>query len=83
MSIDRNEFIEALKAENIGTSVHFIPVHMFDYYKKKYGFEPEDYPVSKRVYEREISIPLYPKMGDEDVEDVIEAVKKIVEYYRR
>lgn len=83
LSIDRDEFIEALNAEKVGSSVHFIPVHMFDYYKNKYGFKPEDFPKAKKVYEREISIPLYPKMKDEDVDDVIEAVKKIVEYYRR
>ena len=83
LGIGRNEFIDALEAENIGTSVHFIPVHMFDYYEEKYGFEPDDYPITKSVYEREISIPLYPKMNDQDVEDVVEAVKKIVEYYKR
>ncbi len=83
LNIGRDKFIEALGAENIGTSVHFIPVHMFDYYRKKYGFEADDYPISKSVYEREISIPLYPKMNDQDVEDVIIAIKKIVEYYKR
>ncbi|MGM0405325.1 MAG: DegT/DnrJ/EryC1/StrS family aminotransferase [Thermoplasmatota archaeon] len=83
LSIGRNKFIEALNAENIGCSVHFIPVHMLSYYKNKYGYESRDYPVSKSVYEREISIPLYPKMTDGDVDDVIEGVNKIVEYYRR
>jgi len=83
LKIGRNYFIEALKEENIGTSVHFIPVHMHRYYKEKYDYKPEDYTCAKKAYEREISIPLYPKMTDEDVDDVIEGVKKIVEYYKR
>jgi len=83
LSIDRDKFIKALGAENIGTSVHFIPVHMHSYYKEKYGYKPEDYPIAKKVYEGEVSLPLYPKMTDEDVADVIEGVEKIVEYYRR
>lgn len=83
LSIGRDRFIEALEAENIGTSVHFIPVHMFDYYERKYGFEPDDFPIAKSVYEREISIPIYPKMNDRDVKDVITAIQKIVEYYKR
>ncbi len=83
LEIDRNEFIEALDAENIGTSVHFIPVHMHSYYKDKYGYKPEDFPKAKKVYEGEISIPLYPKMEKEDADDVIRAVKKVVKAYRR
>ncbi|MFW6040855.1 MAG: DegT/DnrJ/EryC1/StrS family aminotransferase [Thermoplasmatota archaeon] len=83
LDISRNEFIEALRAENIGTSVHFIPVHMHSYYKNKYGYKPEDFHNAKKVYEREISIPLYPKMEDKDIDDVIEGIKKIVEYYKR
>ncbi|MFW6065128.1 MAG: DegT/DnrJ/EryC1/StrS family aminotransferase, partial [Candidatus Natronoplasma sp.] len=83
MDIGRDEFIPALKEENIGSSVHFIPVHMMSYYRNKYGYRPEDFPMAKKMYEREISIPLYPKMNDEDVEDVVEGVKKLVEYYGR
>jgi len=83
LKIDRDEFIEALKSENIRTSVHFIPIHMHSYYKKKYGYDPEDFPISKKVYEGDISLPLYPMMTDLDVDDVINGVKKLIEYYRR
>ena len=81
LSINRNEFIEALKAENIGTSVHFIPLHLHPYYKEKYGFKGDDFPIAESLYNNEISLPIYPKMEDKDVEDVISAVKKIINYY--
>jgi UDP-4-amino-4,6-dideoxy-N-acetyl-beta-L-altrosamine transaminase len=82
LSINRNEFIEALKAENIGTSVHFIPLHLHPYYKEKYGFNNGVFPNAESLYKHEISLPIYPKMADEDVEDVISAVKKITNYYK-
>ena len=74
LSIDRAAFIEALKQRNIGTSVHFIPLHLHPYYRETYGYAPEDFPVAYREYLREISLPIYSKMSDADVEDVIEAV---------
>jgi len=82
LSINRNEFIEALKAENIGTSVHFIPLHLHPYYKEKYGFKRRSFPNAESLYNHEISLPIYPKMTDEDVNDVIAAVKKIINYYK-
>ena len=82
MKIGRNEFIEALKAENIGSSVHFIPLHLHPYYKEKYGFKCGDFPNAEYIYNREISLPLYPKMTDQDVIDVTSAIKKIIYYYK-
>lgn len=82
LSINRNEFIEALKAENIGTSVHFIPLHLHPYYKEKFGFKDGDFPNAEYLYNHEISLPIYPRMEDKDVEDVISAVKKIIDYYK-
>lgn len=83
LKIDRNKFIEALKLENIGTSVHFIPIHLHPYYQEQFGFKRGDFPNSEYVYERIISLPLYPRMTEKDTEDVIAAVKKIVDYYRK
>lgn len=77
LSIDRTTFIEVLKARKIGTSVHFIPLHLHPYYRDLYGFAPEDFPVAYREFQREISLPIYSKMSDEDVQDVIEAVLDI------
>jgi len=66
--IGRDEIIELLNRCGIGTSVHYIPVHMHSYYINKYGYRPEDYPVAKRLFESVISLPLYPKMNNEQVE---------------
>ena len=76
--LSRNRFIEELKTRNIGASVHFIPIHLHPYYRDKYGYKPEDFPVAYREYQRIVSLPLSPKMSDQDVEDVIEAVCAIV-----
>jgi len=78
LRIDRAVFIEELKLRNIGVSVHFIPLHIHPYYQKTYGFKPEDYPIASREYQREISLPIYSRMSDQDTEDVIEAVLDIV-----
>ena len=79
LTIDRNAFIEELKARNIGTSVHYRPLHMMSFYANKYGFAPNDFPVSRDAFERMISIPLHPRLSDDDVADVIDAVLGIVE----
>lgn len=78
ISVDRAEFIELLREENIGTSVHFIPVHLHPYYRDTFGFERGFMPQAENVYDRIISLPLYPKMSDSDVQDVIEAVRIVV-----
>lgn len=83
LKIDRARFIEELKALNIGTSVHFIPIHLHPYYRDKYGYQPNDFPVAFREYQRIVSLPLYPRMSDQDVEDVIEAVTTVVKLNRR
>ena len=82
LTISRDEFIEELRRRNIGTSVHFIAIHTFTYYRKKYGFQPEDFPVANRESNRVVTIPLHPGLSDRDVDDVIEAVADIVAGYR-
>lgn len=83
LKIDRNQFIEELKERGIGTSVHFIPLHIHPYYRDTYGYKPEDFPVAHETYKRIISLPIYPKMTDGDVERVIEAVISVVKKFRR
>lgn len=82
LKIDRARFIEELKARKIGVSVHFIPLHLHPYYRRTYGYQPEDFPVAYREYLRMISLPIYSRMSDQDVQDVIEAVGDVVEKYR-
>jgi dTDP-4-amino-4,6-dideoxygalactose transaminase len=83
LKINRNQFIEALRGKEIGTSVHFIPLHLHPYYRDKFGYKPEDFPNASAVFDRIISLPIYPKMTEGDVRDVIVAVRKLVQEYRR
>jgi dTDP-4-amino-4,6-dideoxygalactose transaminase len=77
LGISRDRFIEELRNRNIGSSVHFIPIHLHRYYRDKYGFRAEDFPVALSQYEALVSLPLCPRMSDQDVNDVIEAVAEI------
>ena len=78
IGIDRARFIEKLNGENIGTSVHFIPLHLHPYYRRTYGYKRGDFLNAEYIYDRIVSLPLYPSMGEADVWDVINAIKKIV-----
>jgi dTDP-4-amino-4,6-dideoxygalactose transaminase len=77
LAIDRNQFIDELTARNIGTSVHFIPIHNHSFYKDKYGYCPGDLPIAQDAFERMLSLPLSPSLTNQDVADVIEAVEDI------
>lgn len=79
---DRAEFIRALAAENVGASVHFIPLHVHPYYRDTYGYRPEDFPIADREYRRAISLPIYSRMAERDVAEVIGAVRRIVGRWR-
>jgi len=83
LRIGRDRFIEELAARNIGTSVHFIPIHLHPYYRDKYGYRAEEFPVAYESFQRMISLPLNPRLSDQDVADVIEAVRDVVRTYRR
>jgi dTDP-4-amino-4,6-dideoxygalactose transaminase len=83
LTIDRHRFIEELKARNIGTSVHFIPIHLHPYYRDRYGFAPGDFPIALANYRRLVSLPLHPNLADTDVDDVIEAVLDVVARHGR
>lgn len=82
LKVDRAEFIECLRSEGIGSSVHFIPLHRQPYYRDRFGFQPGDFPVADAAYERLISLPLYTRMTQRDVDDVIEAVRRVVQRNR-
>ncbi|MFW6361097.1 MAG: DegT/DnrJ/EryC1/StrS family aminotransferase [Spirochaetota bacterium] len=84
LTINRDGFINRLQAAGIGTSVHYIPLHIMSYYARSYGFAPEDYPVSMRVYRTAFSIPIYPDLTDNEVKRIIEAVRSVgTRHYRR
>ena len=81
--IDRDSLIEALRAENIGTGIHFTPIHFFDYYKNKYKINPDDLRFAGVLGSRVLSIPLTPYLSDSDVDDVVRAMRRIVLYHAR
>ena len=78
---DRGQVFKALRAENIGVNVHYIPVHLHPYYRDHLGFKAGDYPVAEAAYECLISLPMFHSMSDRDVDDVIAAVKKVLAFY--
>lgn len=81
LKINRNQFIEALAAENIGSGIHFTAIHLQKYYKNNFGFKKGDYPKAEFVSQRILSLPLSPQMTVKDVKEVVQAVKKIIKYY--
>jgi dTDP-4-amino-4,6-dideoxygalactose transaminase len=83
LRITRDRFIDELTARNIGTSVHFIPIHMHPYYRQKYGYTPDRFPVALANFDRMLSLPLSAKLSDQDVADVIDAVLDVTRIYRR
>jgi perosamine synthetase len=83
LGVDRDQFFRALRAENIGVNVHYIPVHLHSYYRDRFGFNGGEYPAAEHAYEQLISLPMFHGMSDQDVEDVIAAVRKVVLHYSR
>lgn len=82
LSCTRREFYDAMSAENVQCHVQYLPVYLHPYYKKL-GYKPGLCPIAEDIYEGILTIPLYPKMTNQDADDVIHAIKKVVEYYRK
>jgi perosamine synthetase len=83
LKINRSQFIEALREKQIGTSVHFIPLHLHPYYRDEFGYKPADFPNASAVFEQIFSLPIYPRMSEPAVERVVEAVENITREYQR
>ncbi len=81
LSVGRTEVFRALRAENIGVNVHYIPVHLHPYYRERFGYHGGEFPVAEYAYERLISLPMFHGMGDQDVDDVVQAVRKVWGHY--
>jgi perosamine synthetase len=75
---DRATIFRALRAEGIGVNVHYIPVHLHPFYQQNLGTKRGMYPVAEKAYEEILSLPMFPKMHDNDVNDVITAVQKVI-----
>lgn len=77
--VGRDEFQKRLHARNIGTGIHFVSLHLHEYYRKTFGFKPEDFPNARWISERTLSLPLSAKLNEDDVRDVIAAVREEME----
>lgn len=83
LTVTRDAFIQALTKANIGTSVHFIPLHLHPFYRNTYHLVADDFPAALHAYQRAISLPIYPGMTDDDVEDVIAAVEQTIGAHKK
>lgn len=82
LRVDRKRIFEALRAENIGVQVHYLPIHLHPFYQREFAYHRGDFPKAEEYYDTAITLPLFPRMSDSDVETVIRAVKKVVGFYR-
>jgi dTDP-4-amino-4,6-dideoxygalactose transaminase len=82
LRIGRNRFIEELKNMGVMTSVHFIPLYKHPYYKTTFNYDPAEFTVSDSIYERIISLPIYPGMSNDDVAQVISSVEDVLRKFR-
>jgi perosamine synthetase len=83
LTVGRGEVFRALRAENIGVNVHYIPVHLHPYYRDQFGHRDGECPVAEAAYERLISLPMFHSMTDADVGDVVRAVSKVISPYAK
>lgn len=83
LSIDRNTYLDKLKQAGVGYSVHWRPLHLHPYYRETFGWRPEDFPIATAVWERLISLPIFPGMRGDEVEHVIRTIKSVCARYAR
>ena len=83
LSVGRGEIFQALRAENIGVNVHYIPVHLHHYYRERFGYKGGEFPVAEMAYEQLISLPMFHGMTDRDVADVFHAMDGVLTHYMR
>lgn len=83
LTIDRNEFIKRLQRAQVGCSVHFIPLHLHPYYRDTCGYRSADFSTANSIFQRIVSLPLYPRMTEADIERVTSVVRDIVQGSRR
>jgi dTDP-4-amino-4,6-dideoxygalactose transaminase len=83
LTIDRDQFLHEIQARGIGVGVHYIALHLQPYYREQFKTKAEDCPVASSYSERILTLPLYPKMSDQDLTRVIETVSDLVKKYRK
>jgi perosamine synthetase len=83
LTVDRDKFLSALRAENIGATVHYSPAHLFSFHRSRLGYKEGDFPIAESVSNRIVSLPNFPSMSQADCNDVVQAVKKLLTYYSK
>ena len=83
LKVNRRRIFEKLQKEGLGVQIHYIPLHFQPFYKKEFGYKKGDFPVAEKYYQRAITIPLFPKMTDKEVNRVIKTVKKVINFYKK
>jgi perosamine synthetase len=83
LKVDRGQTLRALRAENIGVNVHYIPVHLHPYYRERFGYQAGEFPIAENAYTRLISLPMFHGMSAQDVEDVIHSVQKVTYHFAK
>jgi perosamine synthetase len=82
LSVDRNRFLDELRAAGVGCSVHWRPLHLHRYYQERFGWTPAELPVATTVWERLISLPLFPDMQDAERAFVVTVVRDLCQKFR-
>jgi len=82
LKVSRKKIFEVLQREGLGIQIHYIPLHLQPFYKKRFGYKKGDFPMAEKYYERAITLPLFPKMTDKDVNEVIKRTKKVINFYK-
>ncbi len=77
LAINRNEFVEELRESGVGCSVHWRPLHLHPYYQQTFGWQPEDFPTATVVWERLISLPIFPAMRNDEVDKVVRTIRSL------
>ncbi|GAB6282484.1 MAG: UDP-4-amino-4,6-dideoxy-N-acetyl-beta-L-altrosami ne transaminase [Ignavibacterium sp.] len=77
LKISKKDFFEKMREQNIGLQVHYIPVHTQPYYKNNFGFKEGEYPIAEEFYKKEVSIPIYPSLENEDLEYIVKTIKRL------
>ncbi|MEW5946642.1 MAG: DegT/DnrJ/EryC1/StrS family aminotransferase [bacterium] len=83
LKVDRDRVLRALRAENVAANVHYLPLHLHPWFRETFGFKRGDFPVAEKLYDTIVTLPLFPRMTDDDARSVVEALLRIVGYYRR
>nr|CRH06899.1 putative aminotransferase [Candidatus Magnetococcus massalia] len=78
IKMDRDQFIERMAELGVGLSVHFIPLHLHPYWRERYGFTPIDFPTAYEVFHQVVSLPIHPRMSDDDAMRVVASIKKVL-----